>query len=113
MNRRLIHLRNEARSQILRAIAHPLRIEILEALQGCEMCVGELADLLLAGQPTVSKHLAILRGAGLVEPRRNGTSAYYRLTTHTLRGLWECVEAVLAIRRKAGEQAQLEATSSA
>ncbi|TWT40294.1 HTH-type transcriptional repressor SmtB [Phycisphaerae bacterium RAS1] len=96
------HIRNTARSEILRAIAHPIRIAILDALQGCEMCVGELADLLLAGQPTVSKHLAMLRAAGVVEVRRDGNSAYYRLTTQSLPALWGSVEDLLATRHKSG-----------
>lgn len=88
--------RFEARARIAKALAHPSRLFILDALDGREICVCELTNLVQADQSTVSKHLAILKQAGLVEARRCGGMVFYRLTVCCLRGFWDCIENVLA-----------------
>ena len=85
----------EARAGIAKALAHPSRLLLLDALQHREMCVAELTDLAGADQSTVSKHLAILRNAGLVDARKEGSMTYYRLTCPCLGGFFECIEDVL------------------
>jgi ArsR family transcriptional regulator len=74
---------------------------ILEALESRERCVCELTELVGADQSTVSKHLAVLKQAGLVEDRKEGVMAYYRIKVCCLQGFWECLEAVLAENLKA------------
>ena len=94
----------EARARIAKALAHPSRLLILEALEEKERCVCELTELVGADQSTVSKHLAVLRNAGLVEDRREGTMSFYRIRVCCLAGFWQCVEGVLAedlMRRRA------------
>jgi len=97
MKRRTGHplKRYEARARIAKALAHPSRLLMLDALADGERCVCELTELVGADQSTVSKHLAVLRQAGIVTDRRQGTMTFYRLKVHCLRGFWECVEAVL------------------
>jgi DNA-binding transcriptional ArsR family regulator len=85
----------EARANIAKALAHPSRLLILDLLQEREMCVSELTEQVEADQSTVSKHLAILREAGLVEARRKGASSYYRVSCSCLSGFFSCIEAVL------------------
>lgn len=65
---------------LLKALAEPtrLRLAVLLALRG-ETCVCDLAEALAAPQSSVSRHLAVLRGRGLVEARREGTWMHYRL----------------------------------
>lgn len=87
--------RYEARAGIAKALAHPSRQMMLDALSEREMCVCELTALVGADQSTVSKHLAVLRQAGIVEDRRDGVMMFYRLKVRCLRGFWECVESVL------------------
>jgi ArsR family transcriptional regulator len=71
-----------------RALADPTRIAVVNRLAGeGEVCVCELVADFGLSQPTVSHHLRILREAGLVESRRNGTWAYYRLVPEALEGL--------------------------
>ena len=53
--------RYEARAQVARALAHPSRLMMLDALQDGELCVCELTELVGADQSTVSKHLAVLK----------------------------------------------------
>ena len=63
----------------LKAMADPTRLRILHALQQGEKCVTDLLEGMECSQANVSKHLAILRKAGLVGCRREGSSVYYRI----------------------------------
>jgi len=66
-------------AQLHRVLSHPVRLRILEILSGCEACVCHLTAVLKKRQPYVSQQLAVLREAGLVAERRDGTLVYYRL----------------------------------
>lgn len=66
------------------ALAEPRRREILDLLRRREHLVGELVTELRLAQPTVSKHLKILRGAGLVEVRQDAQRRWYRLRPQPL-----------------------------
>ena len=61
----------------LKALADPTRLQILQLLGEGELCVGDLAVQVGGTQANVSKHLSVLRGAGLVRPRRDGMNVYY------------------------------------
>jgi ArsR family transcriptional regulator len=87
--------RYEARARIAKALAHPSRLLILDALQQRELCVCELTTLVGADQSTVSKHLAVLKYAGLVADRKDRGLTYYRLKVRCLEGFWQCIETVL------------------
>jgi DNA-binding transcriptional ArsR family regulator len=67
------------------AIAEPRRRHILELIADDERSVGEIADALEMGQPSVSKHLQVLRDVGLVHMRRDGKQVLYRINADTLR----------------------------
>jgi ArsR family transcriptional regulator, arsenate/arsenite/antimonite-responsive transcriptional repressor len=70
----------ERLSALFKAIADPTRLKILNRIAGQpEICVCVFVGELGLAQPTVSHHLRVLREAGLVEARRRGTWAYYRL----------------------------------
>jgi DNA-binding transcriptional ArsR family regulator len=62
-----------------KAVSDETRVRILKLLDDRELCVCQLMDILEMGQSTVSKHLGILKTAGLVECRRNGTWTFYSL----------------------------------
>ncbi|HEB75085.1 MAG TPA: ArsR family transcriptional regulator [Nitrospirae bacterium] len=64
---------------ITKALSDEGRVRILLALRGGELCVCQLIELLALAPSTVSRHMAILRQAGLVELRKEGRWAYYRL----------------------------------
>lgn len=85
----------EARARIAKALAHPSRLLILDALAEGERCVCELTPLVGADQSTVSKHLAVLRNAGIVEDRKDGVMTHYSVKICCLQGLWQCIESVL------------------
>lgn len=63
----------------LKAIGHPLRMTILNALHGTERNVGEIEAATAIGQPALSQQLAVLRKAGLVDTRKDAKLVYYRL----------------------------------
>ncbi len=64
---------------VLKALAHPLRFGLVEALASGEKCVCDLVESFDASQPLVSHHLAILKKAGLVHDRHDATWVYYSL----------------------------------
>jgi ArsR family transcriptional regulator, arsenate/arsenite/antimonite-responsive transcriptional repressor len=76
----------------LKTIADPARLQLLSLIQaqpGGEACVCHLTEPLGLSQPTVSHHLKVLRGAGLVERERRGSWAYYRVMPDPLAALRE------------------------
>lgn len=98
----------EARAQILKSLAHPSRLFIIEKLQEKERSVGELTQLIGADTSTVSKHLSVLKNTGLVYPRREGTTIYYALKTPCILNFMDCVEEVLVAN--ADEHARIAST---
>ncbi len=62
-----------------RAIGEPMRVRILDRLRDGEANVNELADDLGASQQNISKHLAVLAGAGILARRKDGNRVYYRI----------------------------------
>lgn len=67
---------------------------MVEALSAKELCVCELAELVGADMSTVSKHLSILRNAGIVEDEKRGSMVFYRLRTRCVFKFFDCVEAI-------------------
>jgi len=86
----------EARAAIVKALAHPARLMIVDELTGRnQRCVWELTELVGSDLSTVSRHLSVLRNAGIVESEKRGTTVYYRLRVKCIRKFFECVESVL------------------
>jgi ArsR family transcriptional regulator len=87
--------RIEGRAAILKALAHPSRLLIVEKLSEKPYCVFELTSMIGADTSTVSKHLSILKNAGIISDRKKGTSVYYSLEATCLLKLLSCVESVI------------------
>jgi len=81
------------KADILKALAHPIRLAIVEALSGGEHCVCEIQPLLGITQSNLSQHLAILREQGIVDARKDGTRVIY----------WLCYRQALQISALAGD----------
>lgn len=79
-------------AEVLKAVAHPLRLRIVALLCGGEEHVGALVEALDTAQPVVSQQLRILRSQGLVEASRQNGFAFYRLAEPALRELVCCME---------------------
>lgn len=84
------------KAQVLKAMAHPGRLAMLEALAGGERCVCDLQKVVGSDMSTVSKHLSVMKRAGLVADRKEGLWVHYRLRVPCVLDFMTCVEAVLA-----------------
>ena len=82
--------------RICYALGDPKRILLLYALAKGALCVNELVDVLDVPQPTVSRHLGILRTRGLVSTERRGTSVYYSLSDRRVIEALDLLRAILA-----------------
>ena len=87
--------RYEAQAKIIKALAHPSRLFIVEELQRQKLCVGELTEMIGADTSTVSKHLGVLKNAGLVLDDKQGATVYYQLRMPCLMDFIRCVESVM------------------
>ena len=95
----------EARAKIIKAMAHPTRLFIVDELSNHEKCVNELTEMIGADTSTVSKHLSILKSAGIVADEKRGSQVYYTLRVPCVLNFFGCVESVL--KTTANEQLQL------
>lgn len=89
-----------ANIEALKAIAHPVRLRLLQALTDGERNVGDIEEASGVGQPALSQQLAVLRKAELVETRKEAKMVYYSLAREALRELAEMMAAL------AGAQAE-------
>ena len=67
----------EARANIVKALAHPSRLFIVDMLNNQSRTVGELTEMIGADTSTVSKHLSVLKNAGIIEDEKKGTTVFY------------------------------------
>ncbi len=89
----------EAPIDALKALAHPLRFRILEALRSGERNVGEIEDATGIGQPALSQQLAVLRSAELVTTRRESKLVFYTLAKDEIAALADAVGDLAGPRR--------------
>jgi len=95
------------KAEFFRALAHPIRIRLLEALvDDREVTVQQLQHALRINQPIVSQQLARLRAAGIVVTRKRGTSTYYAVADPLMKNLLKVAKQMLN-RRLSGVQTML------
>jgi DNA-binding transcriptional ArsR family regulator len=87
--------RYESRAKIIKALAHPTRLFIVDELSRGEKCVCELTEMIGADMSTVSKHLSILKNLGIVQDEKRGLQVFYRLQTPCVMNFFDCCELVL------------------
>ena len=83
-----------AKARIIKAMAHPTRLFIVDELSRQSRCVCELTEMIGADVSTVSKHLSILRTAGIVEDEKRGVQVWYTLKMPCILNFFGCVEQV-------------------
>ena len=86
--------RLKAQAKILKALAHPTRLLFIEELADQTKCVCELQEIAALDMSTVSKHLSVLKNAGIVEDEKRGLNVFYSLKTPCVLSFFECVESV-------------------
>ena len=84
----------EAKARIIKAMAHPTRLFIVEQLSKQSRCVCDLTEMVGADTSTVSKHLSILRAAGIVQDEKRGLQVWYTLKVPCILNFFGCVEQV-------------------
>ncbi|MBD5626312.1 MAG: winged helix-turn-helix transcriptional regulator [Desulfovibrio sp.] len=89
-------------AKIFKALGHPSRLLMVDALRDGEKCVCELRELVGDDMSTISRHLAVLREAGVVTSEKRGTSIYYRLRLGCLDQFLHYT--ATAVQQKAREQ---------
>lgn len=85
----------KSKAAILKGIAHPVRMRIVEALSARDLYAGEIAELFHFDRTTISKHLALMKDLGILESSREGTSIRYSLKMVCLAQLLSCIENAL------------------
>lgn len=97
-SQRKFHL--DARAKVLKALAHPTRLFIVEELEKDERCVCDLTEMIGVDISTVSKHLSVLKQAGLVTDDKRGNLVFYRLRIPCILNFFGCIESVIESRVK-------------
>jgi ArsR family transcriptional regulator len=80
------------KAEVFKAMGHPLRLGVIEFLGNDEKCVCEIVDHVGTGVSNVSKHLSVLKKAGIIKDRRDGLRIMYRLTMPCALDFAGCVE---------------------
>jgi ArsR family transcriptional regulator len=84
----------KARAKIIKALGHPTRLMMVEELSQGERCVCDLTELAGTEMSTVSRHLAQLKEAGILEDEKRGTQVFYRLRVPCILNFLQCLESV-------------------
>lgn len=84
----------EKAAEILKSVAHPLRLRIVELLESREMTVGELQEILGVSQSLTSQQLSLMKARGILKSRKNGKQVFYSVdrpeVIHVINCLRKC-----------------------
>jgi ArsR family transcriptional regulator len=95
----------EKKAAIAKAIAHPVRVAVLEFVKGKEQCVCDIAEAVGTERSNLSKHLSLMVGAGVLISRKEGLKVFYRIKTPCILKFLDCLNDCL--KEQAAEQQQL------
>lgn len=88
----------EAQAAIFKALGHPSRLMMVDALRDGEKCVCDLQKVIGDDMSTISKHLLVLKNAGVVRAEKRGTNMYYGLAICCLDSFLACTENLIRNR---------------
>jgi len=94
----------EKQAEVAKAIAHPLRIAIIDFLKGGEQCVCDIAENIGSEQSNVSRHLSVMVNASVLEYRKDGLKVIYKLKCPCILEFFSCVKHVLKQQVKENEK---------
>lgn len=94
-----------ARAKVMKALASPVRLKIVDELSRGERCMCELQPMFPMNKSTLSRHVAELRNVGIIGERREGVRSYLRLLTPCVLSMFDCAMGV--IRAEAKRQADV------
>ncbi|OGP74936.1 MAG: transcriptional regulator [Deltaproteobacteria bacterium RBG_16_49_23] len=85
----------EIRAKIIKAMAHPVRLMVIEFLKNGDRSFSKIFDLFQLDKSTVSKHLLVLKEAGIVSSKKDGADMIYKLVVPCVIDFFSCVTAVI------------------
>ena len=88
--------RLERRAEVFKALGHPDRLRILDDLADGERCVCDLVESVGSSWSTVSRHLSVLKEAGVVEDEKRGLQVFYRVALPCVASFMDCLDAAKA-----------------
>lgn len=91
----------EGRAELVRALANPFRLMMVDMLRGGELCVCQFNEALELDYSTISRHLTVLRRAGIAGSRKSGKNVYYHLKVPCIVSFFDCFEDVLKMNADA------------
>lgn len=94
----------EKQAEIAKAIAHPLRIAILDFLKDGEQCVCDIAKFVGSERSNVSRHLSVMVKAGVLECHKEGLKVIYKLKTQCIIDCFSCITTCLKQQAKENEK---------
>ena len=97
----------EKQAEIAKAIAHPVRVAVLNFLKSGEQCVCDIAQAVGTERSNLSKHLSMMTAAGVLASRKDGLKVMYRLKTPCVLRFLDCIKECL-IEQMAEQQKMLE-----
>jgi ArsR family transcriptional regulator len=86
----------QRKSEIFKALGHPTRLRIVEKLADGEQCVCDCLEMFDIDISTLSRHLSVLKNAGIIRDERRGKNIFYSLTCPCIVSMFECMEEVLS-----------------
>jgi len=98
------HILFEKQAEIAKAIAHPLRIAIVDFLKNGQQCVCDIAEKVGSERSNVSRHLSIMVNAGVLEYHKEGLKVIYKLKTPCVLEFFSCVTSVLKQQAEESEK---------
>lgn len=82
------------RSDIIKSLSHPTRLFVVDFLADGEKCVCEIVEQVGADISTVSKHLSIMKNAGIIDSEKRGLKVFYKMKCPCIATLFECLESI-------------------
>lgn len=86
--------RYDAHARIMQALSHPTRLFIVEELSRRECHVTELTKMIGNQMATVSRHLGVLKNAGLIQDEKRGPQVFYRVSSNCVMKFFDCLKAI-------------------
>ena len=94
----------ERQAEIAKAVAHPLRVAVIDFLRDGEKCVCDIAEHIGSERSNVSRHLSVMVGAGVLTCRKEGLKVFYALRTPCIAEFLSCVTRVVKQQAKDNEK---------
>jgi ArsR family transcriptional regulator len=89
---------SKARAGIVKAMAHPTRLLVMEALMEGELCVNDLTELAGCDVTTLSKHLSVMKQAGLLVCEKRGLNVFYQIACPCFAEFFRCIDLISSTR---------------